>query len=410
LIFRKFPNLSKRRYSLRSVNLRSIGVAFRILFLLIFCTVHAQAQSYLLGADVLVDNKASYLATLKGLRVGIVANDASRLSTGQPLADALRAKSVFITAIFTPEHGLSARVAAGELIVSTIDSASKIPVYSLYGASKGPTAEQLKTVDVVVFDLQDVGCRFYTYISTLEYVMKSCSQHQKPLIVLDRPNPFLNAVDGPVLQDSLRSFVGMQPVPILYGMTMGEYAQMLIGEKWLQTPQLSLQVVPMRSFVRSLPITLRYNPSPNLRNGHAISLYPSLCLFEGTPISVGRGSDIPFEYIGGPYPNLGTDTLTPAALPGIGPTAQAMYAGQLLYGRRLTTEPQPNSINLEYLIEMYRRYPDKDHFFKPFFHKLAGTKMLASQIKSGLSASQIKKSWQADLDAFKTIRARYLLY
>lgn len=317
-------------------------------------------------------------------RVAVVGNHTSRVEDVH-LIDTLRARGVNVVKVFCPEHGFRGAAAAGAHVESMTDSATGLPIFSLYGQHKKPTAAQLADVDVVVFDLQDVGCRFYTYLSTLHYVMEACAEQEKPLIVLDRPNPNGHYVDGPVLDTShWRSFVGMHPVPVVYGMTIGEYAQMINGEGWLQgNIKCQLRVIPMQGYRRdSIGYQLPVPPSPNLRNAHAVALYPNLCLFEGTHCGVGRGTDFPFEII-----TYQTDTLN------------------------LREEVAPAAFSLKYLLTMYQRLP-QGHFFlqNNFFEKLAGTATLRHQIEQGLSEETIRATWQLSLEQFNHTRNKYLIY
>ena len=317
-------------------------------------------------------------------RVAMVANQTSVVED-KHLVDTLLAAGVQIVKIFCPEHGFRGTAAAGAKVDNSTDPSTGLPIISLYGKNKKPTPEQMSDVDCVVFDLQDVGCRFYTYLSTLHYVMEACAECGCPLLVLDRPNPNGHYIDGPVLDTStLRSFVGMHPVPVVYGMTIGEYAQMINGEGWLKNGlHCNLTVVPMEGYRRdSIGYVLPVPPSPNLRTPHAIALYPSLCLFEGTHCGVGRGTDYPFEWV-----TYGTDTLD------------------------LRQEPAPSAFSLRYLQEMMRRVP-KGKFFigNNFFDKLAGTHELRRQLQQGLSEEEIRATWQPALDHFREVRKKYLIY
>ena len=314
--------------------------------------------------------------------VAVVGNQTSVVGTTH-LVDTLLARGVQVVKIFCPEHGFRGTAAAGAKVDNSADAKTGLPIISLYGKNKKPTSEQLKDVDVVIFDLQDVGCRFYTYISTLHYVMEACAENNIPLIVLDRPNPNGHYVDGPVLDTAhYRSFVGMHPVPVVYGMTIGEYAQMINGEHWINGT-CNLTVVPMQGYRRdSVGYELPVPPSPNLRNTHAIALYPSLCLFEGTNCGVGRGTDYPFEWV-----TYGTDTLD------------------------LRQETAPAAFSLKYLMEMCKRVPKGKFFLKNnFFEKLAGTGELRQQLEQGTSEEKIHATWQLALDKFKKTREKYLIY
>jgi len=337
-----------------------------------------------------------YMEQLPKGRVAVVGNQTSVIGNTH-LVDTLLTRGVQVVKIFCPEHGFRGTAAAGAHVDNSTDPKTGLPIISLYGKNKKPTQEQLKDVDCVVFDLQDVGCRFYTYISTLHYVMEACAEAGIPLAVLDRPNPNGHYVDGPVLDTSkYRSFVGMHPVPIVYGMTIGEYAQMINGEGWLKGGvKCNLGVFPMQGYKRdSVGYELPVPPSPNLRTAHAIALYPSLCLFEGTNCGVGRGTDYPFEWV-----TYGTDTLD---------LRQKICGG---LGSTSVAEPAPSAFSLKYLMEMYRRVPKGKFFLKSnFFEKLAGNGELRKQIEAGMSEEEIRATWQPSLDEFKKTREKYLIY
>lgn len=365
----------------------------------------SQAQELLYG----IDRPETFMAYLKGKKVSIVANSASIDKSGKHLIDILREREVVVRRVYAPEHGLRGTADAGEKISDSVDKATGIPISSLYGNRKKPEIAQLKGLDYVVYDLQDVGVRFFTYISTLQYVMEACSEAGIPLMILDRPNPHGNIVDGPVLDTGkFRSFVGMQPIPIMYGMTCGEYARMLNGEGWLaKKRRCQLQIIEMAGYDPSNRYSLRVKPSPNLPNSQAVGLYPSLCWFEGTPISVGRGTDLPFQIIGAPFPELGKYYFKPQSLPG---AKTPPHLGKDCFGQDLSKAGIPQGVTLKYLIEMYERYPQKDKFFQPFFEKLAGNARLKNQIAAGLGEASIKATWVPELRAFKAVRKRYILY
>ena len=367
-----------------------------VLLLMLLGSCHAQPaarQVLRTGAEELLDCKGhrwghedvcAFAQPVYMGRLAVVANQTSLVGNTH-LVDTLLASDVVVTKIFCPEHGFRGTAEAGAHVDNSIDSKTGIPIVSLYGKNKKPTQEQLADVDYVLFDLQDVGCRFYTYISTLHYVMEACAESGIPLAVLDRPNPNGHYVDGPVLDTAhYRSFVGMHPVPVVYGMTIGEYARMINGEGWLSGGEkCDLTVVPMQGYKRdSVGYELPVPPSPNLRNAHAIALYPSLCLFEGTHCGVGRGTGYPFERV-----SYGSDTLD------------------------LRGEEAPSAFSLRYLMEMYRRVPKGKFFQKSnFFEKLAGNGDLRKQISSGMSEEEIRATWQPALDEFKKIREKYLIY
>lgn len=359
-------------------------------------------------------NPGGYLPLLRGKRVALVINQTSEIN-GVSILDMLLAYKVNVTQIFVPEHGFRGNEDAGAHIASGIDSATKLPVVSLYGNNKKPKPEQLTGIDVVIYDLQDVGARFYTYISTLEYCMEACAENGKQLIVFDRPNPNGFYVDGPVMQKEHRSFVGMQAIPVVYGMTPGEYAQMLVGEKWVNgAEKLDLKVIKCQNYNHSTKYKLPVAPSPNLRTMEAVYAYPSLCLFEGTPLSLGRGTDKPFRQYGCPeFEGKFTYTFTPTS--GYG-AKKPPLEGKTCYGELVAPtemeilEQTKGTMQLKWLIKAFELYPTKSKFFTSFFTTLAGTKELEAQIRSGKTAETIRKTWENDLIAFKKIRKKYLLY
>ncbi len=310
--------------------------------------------------------------------------------------------------IFAPEHGFRGTADAGELIKDGKDTKTGLPIISLYGSNKKPTKEQLSEIDIMVFDLQDVGARFYTYISSLHYLMEACAENNIPLIVLDRPNPNGSIVDGPTLEMKNTSFVGMHPIPVLHGMTIGEYAKMINGEKWLKNGiQCDLTVIACVNYTRDMPYSLPVLPSPNLPNDKSINLYASLCFFEGTNVSVGRGTDKQFQIFGSPFLNNMDFTFTPK--PNLG-AKDPVHNGKECFGRDLTQTENVSRLELKWLIEAYNNTQDKTRFFNNFFVKLAGTKQLQKQIEQGLSEDQIRKTWADDLTQFGQTRAKYLIY
>ena len=382
----------------RELTMNCRKLLLSVVAVMAFASCNAQAQPKAIelrtGAEQLMAirqqpgestaNRVQDLRNPNGGGVAVVGNQTSIVGTTH-LVDTLLACGIHVTKIFCPEHGFRGTAAAGAHIDNSTDHKTGLPIISLYGKNKKPTPEQMADVDYVIFDLQDVGCRFYTYLSTLHYVMEACAENNIFLVVLDRPNPNGHYVDGPVLDTATcRSFVGMHPVPVVYGMTIGEYAQMINGEGWLQSGEkCNLTVVPMQGYKRdSVGYELPVPPSPNLRNAHAIALYPSLCLFEGTNVSVGRGTDHPFEWV-----TYGTDTLD------------------------LRQEPAPSAFSLNYLMEMYRRVPKGKFFLKNnFFEKLAGNGELRKQIEAGMTEEEIRATWQPALDEFKKTREKYLIY
>ncbi len=347
-----------------------------------------------------------YLPLLKNRNVGLVANPSSRVGK-QHLLDYLLQNKVPVKMIFAPEHGFRGEAEAGAQIVDGKDPITQLPVVSLYGEQKQPSPAALKELDLLVFDIQDVGVRYYTYISTLHYVMEACAQSGKPLMVFDRPNPNGAFVDGPLLDPSLKSFVGLHPIPLLHGLTVGELAQMINGEKWLKNGVCNVTVVPVANYSHSMPYDLAVPPSPNLPNAQAVRLYPSLGLFEGTMISVGRGTPFPFQVIGQPDPASGPFQFTPVSLPG--KALKPMHENQLCYGWDLRTVPA-GGLNLDFLIGSYHQSAQPAQFFNPFFDKLAGTAQLRTAIQAGMSEAQIRQSWQAGLQAYLILRKKYLLY
>ena len=381
-------------------------LSFFILSLFIFQLLESQTiQSGAERSDL-------YLSKLKGKKIAITCNHTS-IVHGQHLVDFLITNDIKIIKIFSPEHGFRGEADAGAKVKSEVDTKTNISIKSLYGKNLKPTKDDLKGVDFMLFDIQDVGVRFYTYISTLEYVMEACGDAGIPVIVLDRPNPNGHYIDGPVLDKKVKSFVGMQSVPIVYGMTMGEYAQMLVGEKWLvakKNPK--LEVIPCLNYTHNSRVTLSISPSPNLKSSQAIALYPSLCLFEGTEISVGRGTETPFELYGSPYLHkyVMQDSFLPISRKGaISPSCM----NQWCYGERLADINVENKLDLSYLLKAYQNWTkDKKDFFLPslFFDNLAGNSILRWQIIHGQSENEIRASWAKEIEKFKLIRKKYLLY
>jgi uncharacterized protein YbbC (DUF1343 family) len=354
-----------------------------------------------------------YARYLQGKNVAVLGNQTSLVGK-QHLVDFLLGKGITVTKVMSPEHGFRGNAGAGEHVADGKDSKTGLPIISLYGRHRKPTKEDLKDVDVVVFDLQDVGLRFYTYISTLQYLMEACAEHDVKVIVLDRPNPNGYFVDGPILEPKYKSFVGMQPVPVVHGMTVGEYARMLNGEHWLKDSlQCDLTVIPVKGYRHAQLYQLPVKPSPNLPTMEAVYLYPSLCLFEGTKMSIGRGTDKPFELLGHPELPHWDTIFIPKPIPGVAPHPKLEgkeCKGYVLtdYARHRTTYEK--QINIYWLITAYFDLGAKDDFFSGFFDKLAGTDQLRKQIIAGKTEMEIRQSWEAGLERFKKIRAKYLLY
>ena len=365
----------------------------------------------------------TYIPLLKGKRIGIVANQTSvifkEITTSQKtshsdnyshLVDSLLALNIDVKKVFAPEHGFRGTADAGELVKDGIDTKTKLPIVSLYGKNKKPSSEQLLGIDLVIFDIQDVGARFYTYISSLHYVMEACAEANIPVIVLDRPNPNGHYIDGPILEMKHKSFVGMHPIPVVHGMTIGEYAQMINGEKWLDNDvKCNLTVISIKNYNHDKPYNLPIKPSPNLPNDVAINLYPSLCFFEGTNVSAGRGTSGQFQVYGSPF--LDKDDYTFKFIPQPNEGAKhPKHKGEICYGEDLRDSKRLNKINLDYLIRAYQNSVGKQKFFNDFFIKLAGTTQLQQQITEGLSEVEIRNSWSEGLSEFKKTRRKYLIY
>ncbi|QDP84378.1 DUF1343 domain-containing protein [Chryseobacterium sp. SNU WT5] len=358
------------------------------------------------------DRPELYLPLLKNKSLAIVTNQTGLLKDKTFLVDYLVKNNINIRTIFAPEHGFRGDADAGQHVKNGVDSKTGIPIISLYGTNKKPKPEQLKGIDVILFDIQDVGVRFYTYISTLTYVMEAAAENNVEVIVLDRPNPHDGYIDGPVLQNQWKSFVGMHNIPVVYGLTIGEYGKMVNGEKWLSKGiQAKYTVVPMQNYHKKQRYEISEQPSPNLPNDLSINLYPSLCFFEGTQVSVGRGTGLPFQIYGSPWTKDFAYQFTPK--PSAGAT-DPFLNGQLCYGENLSNHTDDlRALNLDWLLQSYKEYknPKQDFFLKNlFFDKLAGTDQLRKQIIAGKSAKEIKDSWKNDLNDFEKIRMKYIIY
>ncbi len=360
------------------------------------------------------EQTTAYFPLLKGKSVAVVANQSAIIGKTH-LVDTLLASGIRVVRIFSPEHGFRGNKSAGAHINNGKDDETGLPIVSLYGKHRKPTVEDLRGVDVVLFDLQDVGTRFYTYISTLSLVMEACAENRVPVIVLDRPNPNGFYVDGPVLKPAFKSFVGMHPIPVVYGMTIGEYARMVNGEHWLKNGvTCDLTVIPMKKYRRNMIVKLPVKPSPNLPDWQAVYLYPSLCFLEGTVVSIGRGTDKPFQVFG--YPGMkGNYVFTPRSIPGA--SLHPKFEGKTCRGQDLTGYAEnyrhnPPRIELKWLLEAYHELTAMGvkPFFRGSFDRLAGTDSLRIQIEKGYSEKQIRQSWQNDLRHFMQIRKKYLLY
>ncbi len=385
-------------------------------------------QPVIVGAN----QTEEYLSLLVGKNVAVVGNQTSvifKYPNPEPFAeskagmqslqfeqythvvDSLLARNINIKKVFAPEHGFRGKADAGELVADGKDIKTGIPVFSLYGKDKKPSKESLTDIDIVIFDIQDVGVRFYTYISTLHYVMQACAENNIPVLILDRPNPNAHYIDGPTMEPEHTSFLGMHPIPLVHGMTVGEYAKMVNGEGWLgEGLQCEITIVPVKNYTHETFYSLPIRPSPNLPNDKAINLYPSLGFFEGTTINAGRGTETQFQVFGSP--NLALEKYDYAYIPK--PNFGAKYPkhqGEVCYGKDLRNTTRLNRINLEWLINAYKNSKDKEKFFNTKSFTLhAGTKTLEQQIIAGLSATEIKKSWSEDLAKYKEKRKKYLIY
>ena len=351
---------------------------------------------------------------LKGKSVGLIVNHSSLIgNTGTHLLDTLLSQGIKIKKIFAPEHGFRGTADAGEAINNSKDKATGIPIISLYGKNKKPTTSQLKDVDILLFDIQDVGARFFTYISTLHYVMDACAQNNKPLIIADRPNP-CDYVDGPIRKSYLKSFVSLDPIPILHGCTVGELANMINEEGWLDKKlKVKLTVIPIKGWKHGEPYSPVIKPSPNLPNDLAIAFYPSLCPFEGTAISVGRGTDIPFQVIGSPDIKVYSFSFTPRSMKGF--DTNPLYKDIKCFGNNLKNITPPKGLTLQYIISYYKEYKkngkEKLFFTRPkWFDTLIGDSIVRRMIIDGADEKHIRSTWKEELDEYKEIRNKYLLY
>ncbi|GAB2500247.1 exo-beta-N-acetylmuramidase NamZ family protein [Algoriphagus taiwanensis] len=367
----------------------------------------AQSQEVLTGAE----RADLYLPMLKGKKVGLVGNQTSILpqSANKHVVDFLLENGIEVKKVFVPEHGFRGTADAGEKVDNSTDQKTGLPIISLYGNNKKPSAEQIKDLDVVIFDLQDVGTRFFTYISTMHYVMEACAEQGKKVVIFDRPNPNGSYVDGPMLKKGFESFVGMHPIPVVHGLTVGELAQMINGEKWLKGGLTTdLEVIPVANWNRNQAYSLPVKPSPNLPSDLAIKLYPSTCFFEGTVMSLGRGTYDPFQMYGYPDPKFGTFTFTPVSIDGMSKTPP--HQDKKCYGVDLRGESLDHHFTLSYILDAYQKSGMKEKFFNNFFNTLAGTDELKKQILAGKSEAEIRESWKAGLEEYKQKREKYLIY
>ena len=352
-----------------------------------------------------------YLEILKSKNIAIVANQTSVIFKDNGythIVDSLLSLNITIKKVFSPEHGFRGEADASEKVENGIDVKSGLPIISLYGNNKKPTKEQLSGIDLVVFDIQDVGVRFYTYISTLHYVMEACSEQNIAVMVMDRPNPNGHYIDGPTLEIEHKSFVGMHPVPLVYGMTIGEYAQMINGEGWLKNGvQCNLTVIPLKNYNHQSCYQLPIRPSPNLPNDKAINLYPSLGFFEGTNINAGRGTENQFQQYGAPFFPKSEFNYIPQ--PNFG-SKHPKHEGKLCYGVNLKNTEKFSKVNIEYLVDAYNKTPKSEVFFGATFTIHAGNTTLEQQLKEGKTTQEIENSWKPKIETFKTIREKYLIY
>ena len=379
---------------------------------LLSCRNHSstQAQTPLrVGAQ----QTQTYLPILENKNVGILANQTSVIFKEggyTHLVDSLLSLNIAVKKVFAPEHGFRGTADAGEYVKDGVDADSGVPIVSLYGANKKPDAQTLSGLNIIIFDVQDVGARFYTFLSTLHYMMETCADLGITILVLDRPNPNGHYVDGPILDENTSSFVGMHPVPIVHGMTVGEYAKMINGEGWLsEGVQCNLIVIPVENYSHQTTYNLPIKPSPNLPNATAINLYPSLCLFEGTNVSVGRGTELQFQVLGSPFLDHSDYNFEFVPAPNVG-AKYPKHEAKICKGLNLKDHFKLSRLELKWVLEAYQNSENKADFFNPFFTKLAGGKLLQEQIEMGLTAAQIRASWKTDLERYKLLRAPYLLY
>jgi uncharacterized protein YbbC (DUF1343 family) len=394
---------------MKQMKLTSFIYIFSLSLLLIFTGVELKAQNKKILTAA--DQPELYLSKLSGKSVGIVANQTSILtqSNQKHVVDFLLEKGISVKKVFVPEHGFRGVADAGEKVDNTIDSKTGLPIISLYGNNKKPTAAQIKDLDLIIFDLQDVGVRFYTYISTMHYVMEAAAENGIPVIIFDRPNPNGDYIAGPVLQSGFESFVGLHPIPVVHGLTVGELAKMINGEKWLKGGlQATIEIIPVGNWTHDTRYNLPIKPSPNLPNDLSIRLYPSTCFFEGTIVSLGRGTLFPFQTYGYPDPAFGNFTFTPVSIDGMSKTPP--FQNQVCYGVDLRNEPLNQEFTLKYLLDAYQKSGKGKAFFSNYFNTLAGTDQLKKMILEGKTALEIEASWQSDLDSYKKLREKYLIY
>ncbi len=383
-------------------------IGYFFLLVIIGCTIETHAGELKCGAE----QPEKYIQFLQKKNVGLVVNHTSMVGDIH-LVDFLIKDEIKIKKIFAPEHGFRGEAAPGEEIRGGVDKKTGVPIVSLYGENRKPTSEQLKDIDIVVFDIQDVGCRFYTYISTLHFVIEACAENNIPLIVFDRPNPNGDYIAGPVLKKEFQSFVGMDAIPIVHGCTVGELANMINEEHWTNAKEMcNLNIIPVLNYTHTTAYSLPVPPSPNLPNDLSVRLYPSLCFFEATSISVGRGTDFPFQVLGGLIPELGDFKFVPKTIPGV--AVHPLNEGKTCYGvdlRDLKLEEVPK-FTLTYFLDFYHKFENKKDFLtrEAWLNLLAGTDTFIQLVRDGKNEQEIKASWQEELNSFKQIRKKYLLY
>jgi uncharacterized protein YbbC (DUF1343 family) len=400
-----------------------LPAAIAAIILFATCTVSRRANDAQMSKTVLTgaDQTEKYLPVMQGKRIAVLANPTTIIGSSH-LVDSLKKRGVNIVKVFGPEHGFRGNASNGAKVADEIDPVTGIPVISLYGAKSKPSKEDLADVDLVVYDLQDVGCRFYTNINALARLMEACYENNKELLILDRPNPNAYFVDGPVLDMKNKSGIGMFPIPITHGLTIGEFAQMVNGEGWLANKvKCRITIIPVANYNHDMPYTLPVKPSPNLNTQQSVMLYPSLCLFEGTVISQGRGTYFPFTVLGNPeLKGQYSFSFTPVSLKGMSETP--LHMNQLCYGLDLRDYDieqlrKKNQVNISWMIEMFKAYPHKEKFFDykqskemGSIDKLAGVSNFKEQIMAGVPEAEIRKSWEPGLSANKEKRKKYLLY
>lgn len=383
-------------------------VIFLSAFLGLFGLFNSQTQGQIIMGD---ERPELYLPMLQGKRVGIVANQTSIMpqTENKHIVDFLLEQGVDLKKVFVPEHGFRGTADAGEKVDNSVDQKTRLPIVSLYGKNRKPTAAQVQDLDVILFDLQDVGVRFYTYISTMHYIMEAAAENGKKVIIFDRPNPNGDYIAGPILKPGFESFVGMHPIPIVHALTVGELAKMINGEKWLKGGKTcELDIIPMENWTHTTNYAIPIKPSPNLSNDLSIRLYPSTCLFEGTVISLGRGTYFPFEVYGYPDPKFGDFTFTPVSIDGMSKTPP--HQDKLCYGRDLRGESMDHHFTMEYLMEAYQKSGMKEKFFNNYFNTLLGTDEIKKAMLAGKSGQEIEQSWKSGIEAYKVMRKNYIIY